>query len=61
MNLSEVKAMEEKKKKKYVKPVVIKLSLDAKTAVLGGCKMSGSAGPNGDDCGAFLTCHSAGS
>ena len=54
--------MEEKKKKKYVKPVVIKLSLDAKTAVLGGCKMAGSAGPNGDDCGgAFLGCLTAGS
>ena len=53
--------MEKQKKKKYVKPEVIKLSLDAKTAVLGGCKLSGGEGPAGKNCGAPLYCKSAGS
>ena len=53
--------MVEKKKKKYVKPEVMKISLDAKTAVLGGCKISGVSGPGGDSCGAPLYCFSAGS
>ena len=53
--------MEEKKKKKYVKPEVTKISLDAKTAVLGGCKLQGGSGSNGDDCGHPLYCFSAGS
>ena len=53
--------MEKKKKKKYVKPEVTKLSLDAKTAVLGGCKLVGGDGPAGSDCGNPLYCKSAGS
>ena len=53
--------MEEKKKKEYVKPIVTKIKLDAKTAVLGGCKISGGSGSNGDDCGDPLYCFSAGS
>lgn len=53
--------MEEKKKKKYVKPEITKIRLDAKTAVLGGCKISSGSGPSGDDCGAPLYCVSAGS
>ena len=51
--------MEIKKKKKYVNPKVIKIKLDAKCAVLGGCKVSGDEGPNGDgNCGSPLNCHS---
>ena len=46
----EVIAMEIKKRKKYVKPKVTKIKLDAKCAVLGGCKISGEAGPNGSGC-----------
>jgi hypothetical protein len=53
--------MEKNKKKKYVKPMVTKIKLDAKCAVLGGCKISGGSGPSGDDCGSPLYCHSAGS
>ena len=40
--------MEIKKRKKYVKPTVTKIKLDAKCAVLGGCKIGGDDGPNGD-------------
>jgi hypothetical protein len=50
--------MEKKKKKKYVRPKITKISLDAKCAVLGGCKVSGDTGPNGDDCGNPLSCFS---
>ncbi len=53
--------MENNKKKKYVKPVVTKIKLDAKTAVLGNCKIAGGSGSNGDDCGDPLYCFSAGS
>ena len=51
--------MEEKKK--YVKPEVTKIRLDAKCAVLGGCKISGGDGPSGTDCGSPLYCLSPGS
>lgn len=40
--------MEKKKKKEYVKPKLMKIDLDARCAVLGGCKVSGDDGPNGD-------------
>ena len=54
--------MENKKKKKYVKPEVTKIKLDAKCAVLGFCKISsGGSGPTGDDCGSPLSCVSQGS
>ena len=50
------------KKKKYVKPKVTEIKLDAKCAVLGFCKMSGEDGSNGDgSCGAVLNCFSIGS
>jgi hypothetical protein len=48
--------MENKNKKKYVKPQVTKINLDAKCAVLGGCKISGDAGPNGSGCANPLKC-----
>jgi hypothetical protein len=38
--------MDKKNKKKYVKPKVTKIKLDAKTAVLGFCKTNSSAGPH---------------
>ena len=38
-------------KKKYIKPVVKKIKLDAKTAVLAVCKTSGSNGRSGGNCG----------
>jgi hypothetical protein len=53
--------MEKKKRKKYVKPKLMKISLDAKCAVLGFCKISGGTGTNQDDCGAPLYCYSPGS
>lgn len=53
--------MEKNKKRKYVKPMVTKIVLDAKCAVLGNCKQTGSSGNTGDDCGAPLYCFSDGS
>lgn len=51
--------MEIPTKRKYVKPKVTKIKLDAKCAVLGGCKVSGDEGPNGDgNCGNPLSCFS---
>ena len=50
------------KKKKYEKPEVKRVKLDAKCAVLGFCKHTGSLGPNGGDCGQpFPECRQAGS
>ena len=43
--------MEEKPKKKYEKPTVRKIKLDAKTAVLGFCKTLSIVGPSGMGCG----------
>ena len=42
--------MEGKKKRKYIKPKVVKIYLDAKCAVLGACKTSGQHGPSGLGC-----------
>ena len=50
--------METKKRKKYVKPKVTKIKLDAKCAVLGGCKIGGDDGPNGTNCGSPIGCNS---
>jgi uncharacterized ferredoxin-like protein len=50
--------MENKKKKKYVKPEITKIKLDAKCAVLGGCKIGGDDGPNGTGCGFPTVCNS---
>ena len=43
--------MEKKKKKRYVKPKLTKIYLDAECAVLGACKFTGGSGPNGTNCG----------
>ena len=50
-------------KKKYIKPVVKKIKLDAKTAVLAVCKTSGSYGRSGGNCGPpiFQPCQDSGS
>ena len=53
--------MEDKQKKKYVKPTVRKIKLDAKTAVLGFCKNGGFIGPQGMGCGLPAPCGSPGS
>ena len=46
-----MKKMEKKKKKKkYEKPKVTKIKLDARCAVLGFCKTSGSGGPMASGC-----------
>ena len=43
--------MEQKKKRKYVKPKVTKIIIDAKTAVLAVCKVNhGSGGPMNKNC-----------
>ena len=54
----EVKAMEIKKGKNYVKPKVTKIKLDAKCAVLGGCKIAGDDGPSGTGCKVVMGCNS---
>jgi hypothetical protein len=61
---SGAKVMEkEKKKRKYEKPKVTKIKLDAKCAVLGFCKTNGSTGgPTGANCGPPLpACFTSGS
>jgi len=52
-----------KKKKKYVKPEIKKIKLDAKTAVLAVCKTASIGGPSGVGCGPpmFQPCPNAGS
>ena len=44
----------EKEKKKYIKPEIKKIKLDAKTAILSVCKTSGSFGPGTVGCQTFL-------
>jgi hypothetical protein len=54
--------MEQKNKRKYVKPKITKIYLDAKCAVLGACKTSGHLGPAVNGCGLpFPGCRYAGS
>jgi hypothetical protein len=57
--------MEKKiKKRKYVKPKITKIKLDATTAILGSCKAAGiSGGPMNNNCrgGMFGTCREQGS
>ena len=53
--------MEKDKKKKYEKPRVTRISLDAKCAVLGFCKMVGSTGPAVPNCKLFGPCRAKGS
>jgi len=43
--------MKNTQKKKYVKPAVKRIKLDAKTAVLGFCKTTAIVGPSGPGCG----------
>jgi len=43
--------MQQKKKRKYVKPKITKIRLDARCAVLGFCKFpSSSGGPGNSNC-----------
>ena len=55
--------MMKKEKKKYIKPEIKKIKLDAKTAVLAVCKTTGIGGPSGVGCGppTFQPCQDAGS
>ena len=55
--------MDNKTKKKYEKPKITKISLDAKTAVLAVCKTSGKFGPGKSGCQNHLgsLCNQAGS
>jgi len=52
-----------KEKKKYAKPEIKKIRLDAKTAVLGVCKTAAIGGPAGVGCGppTFQPCQDVGS
>ena len=53
--------MEKDKKKKYEKPEVTKINLDAKCAVLGFCKTKVSTGPAVPNCKSFAPCRAKGS
>jgi len=54
--------MEKKEKKKYEKPRISKVTLDAETAILGKCKNTGLTGPRGAHCGLpFPQCREPGS
>ena len=55
--------MKKKVKKAYEKPKVTRITLDAKTAVLGFCKTTNSIGPGGNSCQWFggSACSAAGS
>ena len=64
MRIMDKKVKNKKAKKKYEKPEITKIKLDAKTAVLAACKTSGAFGPGGNGCESFLgggTCNQAGS
>jgi hypothetical protein len=60
---SGARLMQKKKmKRKYEKPKVTKIKLDAKCAVLGFCKAMGKVGPTGTNCGPPLpACQTSGS
>ncbi len=53
--------MQEEKKKKYEKPILTKIRLDAECAVLGFCKTGGKVGPGVMGCNPGSACDSAGS
>jgi hypothetical protein len=53
--------MKRKKKKKYEKPRITKIRLDAECAVLGFCKNSGFGGPAAANCAAITPCSNPGS
>jgi hypothetical protein len=55
--------MMKKEKKKYTKPEIKKIKLDAKTAVLAVCKTANIGGPSGVGCGppVFQPCQGPGS
>jgi hypothetical protein len=46
--------MEEKNKRKYVKPKVTKIHLDAECAVLGACKTGSVHGPGSSGCSSIM-------
>jgi len=49
--------MEEKNKRKYMKPKVTKIDLDAECAVLGACKTGSVHGPSGTGCQNMFPCN----
>ena len=53
--------MDNIKKKKYEKPKVMKIKLDAKCAMLGFCKTSGPVGPGVPNCAMPVPCTNQGS
>jgi hypothetical protein len=53
--------MKRQKKKKYEKPRITQIKLDAQCAVLGFCKNAGSIGPGVANCATGSPCSGAGS
>jgi hypothetical protein len=48
-------------KAQYQSPLVVRVSLRPEEAVLGHCKVTGSAGPAGGGCRSVVSCKSQGS
>jgi len=59
--MNEVKKNENNRKAPYQPPQVVRVSLRPEEAVLGHCKVSGSAGPAGAGCHSVVNCRSQGS
>jgi len=57
----EAKKNENNRKAPYKAPEVVRVSLRPEEAVLGHCKVSGSAGPAGAGCHSVVNCRSMGS
>ena len=53
--------MQQEKKKKYEKPILTQIRLDAKCAVLGFCKTGSIIGPGVPGCNPGSACDSPGS
>jgi hypothetical protein len=59
--MSESRKNENNGKAPYQRPQVVRVSLRPEEAVLGHCKVTGSAGPAGAGCRSVVVCRSLGS
>lgn len=60
-NMSDSQKNQDKNKAAYSAPVVVRVSLRPEEAVLGHCKVTGSAGPAGASCRTPVVCRTPGS
>jgi hypothetical protein len=59
--MSDSQKNQDKNKAVYSAPIVVRISLRPEEAVLGHCKVSGSAGPAGASCRTPAVCRTPGS